>query len=367
MIAAPYPSMLARASVLSSLSRNAFRVEQECWFRTLSFALLLVFVFPAATANAFPPDVYIRAQEASLALIVDGEEVGSGWVAYKEGLVVTVAHAFDAGAKHRIELMSYDGNLIPATLVAVDRGHDIAVLRPETQPKAALFLPLARKRPTVGETIFQFGAPLHRSGVLQPGNVAAPGTAFEYFPEQKDYVEVAYIAALMQRGTSGGPWLNSAGEVVGIQSATVTTNDVLLGIAFMSPADFIGSLLDTLHDAATPTLGLRGDELWQQDHAFLAKWPSALKGVIVGALNQDGPAANAGVKLMDIITAIDGRRVNKVRELLLQIRSRKPGDKVTLEVRTLGEAKSVRREVILGCVEAGSVQQPDSPGGGSDR
>jgi S1-C subfamily serine protease len=286
-------------------------------------------------------------------VLVDGRHVGSGWFASRDGLAVTASHLLGDAGDPRVELLANDDSRTTATLVAIDRGHDLAVLRTATRREAGRFLALARKAPAVGEEIFQFGAPLFRSGLLQTGRIAATRTAFEYYADLRDYVEIVHVAGMMQGGTSGGPWLNARGEVVGLQSGVMSLDGKPVGIAHLVPGEFIRNLLDTRRHAATPSLGLGVDELWQQPGDFLQKLPGGCQGLVVAVLHADGPAAGAGIKAQDVILSIDGQKVVRIRELLRRIRFRKPGDEVSLEVLTPGETHSVSRRVTLGCAETG--------------
>ncbi len=123
------------------------------------------------------------------------------------------------------------------------------------------------------------GAPLFRHRVLLSGKVAATGTTFEYYAER--YVEVIDLAATIAMGMSGGPWLDDAGHLVGVQSGVLTQNSVSVGLAFCVPLPAVKTLLKEKKTAATPTLGTAIEELWQQDHKTLDRFPQDAEGLIV--------------------------------------------------------------------------------------
>lgn len=295
--------------------------------------------------------LYRRCQAACVEVLVDGRHAGSGWFATPDGLLVTASHLFGDATGIRIEVLSDDDTRMPATLVALDRGHDLAVLRTGSRRGSGQWLPFAHKAPVVGEEIFQYGAPLFRSGTLQVGRIGSGRTAFEYYGDLREYVEVVHVSGMMQGGTSGGPWLNARGEVVGLQSGVMSMDGRPVGIAYLVPAEFVRVLLGTMHDAQTPSLGLGVDELWQQSEEFLRKLPDGSEGLVVSVLQEDGPAAKAGLRVQDVITSVDGAKVIRIRELLRKIRAHHPGDTVLLGVITPGSAGVVQRAVVLGRAE----------------
>jgi S1-C subfamily serine protease len=298
--------------------------------------------------------LYQQCQAAGFEVLLDGRHSGSGWFAQRDGLAVTAGHLFDR-RDPRVELLRRGNERVGATLVAIDRGHDIAVLRATARPGGYPTLPLARKRPGLGDEVLQFGAPLFRSETLQPGKVARAETLFEYYGEAIGYVEVLHVAAMMQGGTSGGPWLNAKGEVVGLQSGMMSLDSKPVGIAYLVPCDFIRAMLDSLRDGVTPTLGLAVDELWQQSQEFLQKLPPDTTGLVIAKVRKDGPADRAGIKTTEIIVAADQRKVVRIHELLRLVRGKKPGEGVTLKIFSPGSSGAREQRVELATVEADLV------------
>ena len=296
-------------------------------------------------------------------VLVNGRHSGSGWFARKDGMVVTAAHVFDrrdAG----VEVVSPSRGRLPCLLLAVDCGHDIAILKTKSPAGDFAVLAFASGPLRVGDEILQFGAPLFRPGVLQPGRVARPDTMFEFYPDRKVYAEVIHVAAMMQPGTSGGPWLDHAGNVVGLQSGLMSLEGKPLGIAFLAPAGPIRALLETLRDAETPDAGFWVDHLWERDSEFLRKFPTAAEGLVVSGVRKDGPAAQADIQSGDLVIAAEGKKVIRIRELLAIIRAKKPGDQLKLTLVPAGSAEPLRRTLTLDRAEAALGQPP--PGARSE-
>lgn len=321
------------------------------WGRSALTVLLLPLLLPGcALPSRAPESGYRRCQPACVEVLIDGRHAGSGWLATGEGWLVTAGHLFErrGGA---IELLWSNNARVPARLVAVDRGHDLALLQAANVPRSAKPLELALARPRPGEEIYQFGAPIFRSGVLQTGRVASDTTAFEFASAITDYAEVVLVAAMMQGGTSGGPWLNRRGQVVGTQSSTVSLEGKPVGIACLAPADAILRLLDRRQDAATPTPGLGVDEIWQQSAEFLAKLPSGTEGLVASVVRSEGPAAQAGIQARDVLIEADGQRLVRIADLLRIVRGHRPGDNLDLKFLRPGESGVQEARVVLGRAE----------------
>jgi len=330
--------------------------------------LLMALRWPAAlpAAPASPSSIesiYRRCEAACVEVLVNGHHSGSGWFARADGLVVTAAHIFER-RDGDLEVVSPGRGRLACSLLAVDRGHDIALLKTKAASGDFPVLRIASARLRVGDEILQFGAPLFRAGVLQPGRVARPETLFEFYGSEKVYVEVVHVAAMMQGGTSGGPWLNQAGEVVGLQSGLMSLEAKPVGIAYLAPAAPIRELLKTLCDAATPDAGFWVDQLWEREGEFLKKLPAMTEGLVVSGVRKAGPAAQADIQVGDVVTAAEGRKVARIRELLAIIRGKKPGEQLKLTLLRVGAPEPLQRTLTLDRAEA-DITQPRSNTRGS--
>jgi S1-C subfamily serine protease len=320
--------------------------------------------WPAASlaASTLPPateKIYHRCEAACVEVLVNGRHSGSGWFARKDGLVVTAAHVLER-RDTPIELVSPGRGRLPCSLVAVDLGHDIAILMARSPGGDFPVLGLAASPLRVGDEVLQFGAPLFRPGVLQPGRVARPETMFEFYSDRQVYVEVLHIAAMMQPGTSGGPWLDRAGKVVGLQSGLMSLEGKPLGIAFLVPAGPIQTLLRTLRDAATPDAGFWVDHLWERDSDFLRAFPAGAEGLVVSGVRKGGPAAKTGIQRDDVVVAVEGKKIVRVRELLARIRARRPGEPLKLTLLRAGSTEPFERTLTLDRAEADLAPPPAS-------
>lgn len=313
----------------------------------LAVAALVLIAGPSLSADAASlAGMYRHCLTACPEVLISGRHAGTAWVAGSDGSVVTAGHLFEQ-QQPEIELLFADNSRVTACLVAVDRGHDLALLQADLEGRTLKPLKLTTGHLTVGDEVYQFGSPIFRSGILQPGRVAAEAAKFEFQAGTTDYVEAIPLAAMMQGGTSGGPWLDRRGRVVGVQSSTVSLDAKPAGLAFMAPASAIRRLLKTRTSADTPTIGLGVDELWQQPPEFLEQLPSGTCGLVAAVVREKGPAASAGIIARDVLIEADGQPLVRIADLPRAVRKHRPGETIEFVVLRSGEGDYRRIKVTL--------------------
>ena len=150
---------------------------------------------------------------------------------------------------------------------------------------------------------------------------------------------------------SGGPWLNTAGEAVGVQSGVMSQNNIPIGIAFAGPLAAMRTLLERRKTASTPSLGLIAEELWTQDRKTIDRYPPKTEGLVIKFLQPDGPAARAALKESDLIIAADGKRVRLIADLLRIVMGKQPGQPLELTLLRPDGAGQTKATVNLGKLE----------------
>jgi S1-C subfamily serine protease len=291
---------------------------------------------------------YEKTKAAAVEILVNGHLSGSGFIADPKGLVMTAAHVIESPDR-KLEIRSPSLGRKDARFVAIDLGHDLALLSIEPRKEAYPILKLAEKCPPPGAAVFIFGAPIYRHNVLVPGIVASSETAFEYYADH--FNEVQHIAASVPRGMSGGPWVNAAGEAVGVQSGVMSQNSIPIGIAFADPLSAMRTLLEQRKSAATPSMGLAAEELWTQDRKLIDRYPPKSEGLVVTSLVADGPAARGGLKDADVIIAAGGKGVRLIADLLRIVCSKQPGQRLELTILRPDGAGQSKATVHLGKLE----------------
>lgn len=283
-----------------------------------------------------------------------GRGSGSGVIIRNDGYIITNNHVVDGGQRYFV--LFADGTRRQARLVGTDSLNDIAVLKVDGEvPGVAQIGDSAALQP--GETVLAIGSPLGNfrntvtAGVVSALNRSVPGSGME---------GLIQTDAAINSGNSGGPLINLKGEVVGINTMVVR-NDFgfgssapVEGLGFAVPSSIFANVADQIiatGQVRYPFLGITylmidGEVAAQynlpvQNGAFIS---SGLNGQ--SAVLPDTAAAQAGLREGDIITAVNGQRLDantSLRQLLLQYR---PGDTVELTILRNGKEQNVK--VTLG-------------------
>ncbi len=282
---------------------------------------------------------YDRVQPAAVEILVNGRMAGSGSIVDDNGSVLIAAHMLP-GSDATIEAHSRTLGRYPVRLIAVDRAHDLALLQLPERDTAWPHLSIAQKAPQAGERVFVFGAPVFRHEVMLAGTVARSQPTFEFYDGA--FREIMHITAISPIGTSGGPWVNTRGEIFGVQSAAMTIKGGHQGVAYAAPLSAIRKLLIKKKTIQATTLQTGLEELWSQPPSLLNKLPKGFRGLVVRQLQGNGVAAKAGLKEWDLIVSVNGKLYERTEELMRFIRSKKPGDAIQIEA-TDRDGKNLRK------------------------
>tara|TARA_B100001029_G_scaffold177437_1_gene182129 strand:+ start:675 stop:1634 length:960 start_codon:yes stop_codon:yes gene_type:complete len=301
--------------------------------------MISVLLGVSITCGAAPPRVYAQLQAASVEILVNGRLAGSGSVVDSQGHVLIANHMAPGGGV-RIEAQSKSLGRHALKIVARDKAHDLMLLVLPPRKEGYSHLTLAKDQPKAGQPVFLFGAPVFRHEVMISGTMARSQPTYEFYDGA--FREIFHISAIAPIGTSGGPWVNGRGELIGVQSAAMTVNGAHQGIAYASPLASLKGLLKQKQTIQSATLQTGVEELWGQEPGFIKKLPKDFSGLVVRQLQANGVAAKAGLKEWDIIVAVVGKPVDRTDELINFIRSQKPGQSVEIKA-TDREGKNVRK------------------------
>ena len=262
----------------------------------------------------------------------DSGATGSGFIIDSSGYILTnnhvIAAAVTSGGSITVHLN--DESRYPATVVGRDSSYDLAVLKIQKSNLTALQFGDSDKV-AVGDPVIAIGSPLGLAGTVTLGIISAkdrPVTAGESATENS-FINALQTDAAINPGNSGGPLVDATGAVIGVNSAIATLGSSLgsqtgsIGLGFAIPinqARRTAQQLISTGKAVYPIMGISVDMQYQGRGALIAKSPTAIK---VG-----GPAAKAGLKAGDLITALDGKSINTAEELIVTIRSHSVGDQV---------------------------------------
>ncbi len=268
------------------------------------------------------------------------EAEGSGVIIDEQGHIVTNAHVVD-GAR-QLDVIFSDGTKASAQLVGADTVSDIAVLKITGNVPA--FVPLGDSNALqLGETVIAIGSPLgsYRGsvtvGVVSGLNRSVQGTGQE---------SLIQTDAAINHGNSGGPLLNLAGQVIGINTLVVqntNSGDLAQGLGFAIPSNTVSAIAKQLiaqGKVVYPFIGITYSEI-TPDSAAASNLP-VQQGLVVEQVTPGSPAADAGIQVDDIITALDGTKIDESHSLRTILFQRQPGDTVTLSVLRGGSTLSIK-------------------------
>jgi putative serine protease PepD len=281
---------------------------------------------PPAPMSANTVEVAKRVLPATV-MIQAGRGTGSGFLIDRDGSIMTNNHVVaDATDGSRIRVVFSDGRRLNAVLVGRSPSYDIAVIRVSG---VASLQPVElgdSDQIQVGEPVIAVGSPLGLPGTVTQGIISARNRPVMVSEGATADSPTAYINAIqtdasINPGNSGGPLVDAGGRVVGVNSAILTfaaSRNIGLGFAIpINQAATIADLLIKNGKATYPVIGANVQDV-----------PS---GVELSAVDAQGPAGKAGLKAGDLITKMDGQPVLTMEELIVGIRTRRPGDVVVLD------------------------------------
>jgi putative serine protease PepD len=280
---------------------------------------------------------YITAKTQSTTPFGSGSGVatGSGFVISRDGYIVTNAHVVDGATSVTVKLG--DGAASAAKVVGRDTSSDLAVLK--IDPAGRTLHPLTLANSTslqVGDPTYAIGNPYGLSRSLTTGVVSALQRQISS-PNGFTIDNVIQTDAALNPGNSGGPLLDSTGQVIGVNSQIETgdsngssSSSGNTGIGFAIPANTVRSVVEQLIAKGHAT------------HAYLGIASNdAQPGARVAQVTSGGPANRAGMRVGDVVTAIDGRSISDSSALGSAIDAHKPGDKVSVTVRRAGSSQTL--------------------------
>lgn len=293
------------------------------------------FGFPGFPQGESPFDGGPQTEQRSNAL-------GSGFVVSSEGLIVTNNHVIDGADEIEVEFFS--GKTLPAKVIGKDDKTDIAVLKVES-PEPLPFVKFGDSdKMRVGDWVLALGNPLGQgfsasTGIVSARNRALSGT----------YDDFIQTDAAINRGNSGGPLFNMAGEVIGVNTAILSPNGGSIGIGFSMASNVVSKVVEQLEEFGETRRGWLGVKIQPvTDDIAESLGLSEAKGAMVTDV-PPGPAADAGMKAGDVITSFDGGEVKDPRDLVRRVADAPVGEAVDVVVQRGGEPVDLK--VTLGCRE----------------
>ena len=260
-------------------------------------------------------------------------QVGSGFLVDAEGHIVTSDHVVEGAAEVTITL--HDGTRLEASVVGRDERTDLAVLKVEGDGAYPWLSFGDDGDARVGDWVVAIGNPFGFGGTVTAGILSARGRDIS----TGGYGDFLQVDAPINRGSSGGPLFDARGRVIGVNAAIYAPAGGNVGIGFAVPSTIAAPVVAELIDEGKVSRGWLGVTL-QPLTPELAESLGLenTDGALVADVAADSPAARAGIRRADVVTAVGGRTMTDGRRLARAIGSKEPGDDVTLTVIRDGEA-----------------------------
>lgn len=297
-------------------------------------------------------------QQAPQAHQGHAEALGSGFIISSDGIIVTNNHVIDKAIDIKVTLD--DGTELPAKLLGADPKSDLAVLKIQAPKPLATIAWGDSDKLKLGDQILAIGNPFGIGTTVTAGIVSARGRDLHSGP----YDDFIQIDAPINHGNSGGPLVDSDGQVVGINTAIYSPNGGSVGVGFAIPSDEAKTIVAKLEKSGSIDHGYLGVEI-QPVTADIAEAVglSQSQGALVAQVSDGTPAANAGIKTGDIITGLGNRMVKMPKDLSRFVADLSPGSKETLTV--WRDGKSVDLPVTVGGNDKGDQQASVENGDGA--
>ncbi len=264
--------------------------------------------------------------------------LGSGVIVDPKGYIVTNRHVIDKADRIRVRFEDDPpGVQHDAKVIGADQETDLAVIKVEVDR----VLPSAKMGNSdsmqVGDWVLAVGSPFGLSETVTAGIVSAKGR--DIVPGRQFQTFIQTDAAI-NPGNSGGPLVNMNGEVIGINTAILSETNAYAGVGFALPSktvvDVYNQLIAPEHKVSRGSIGIMFDAV---ENPAIARVYGSGTGVTVSSVVPGSPADNAGLKVGDTITSVDGKKVSKGADLVADIASRKPGSKVNLSFLRNGKSQ----------------------------
>ncbi|PYX94603.1 MAG: peptidase S1 [Acidobacteria bacterium] len=255
--------------------------------------------------------------------------LGSGVIVDPKGYIVTNRHVVEKADRIRVRFQDDPpGVQHEAKVIGTDQETDLAVIKVE----GGKALPAAKLGNSdsmqIGDWVLAFGSPFGQSGTVTAGIVSYKGRNIVPNRQFQSFIQTD---AAINPGNSGGPLVDMQGQVIGINTAILTDTNAYAGVGFALPSNTVVQVYNQLigpeHRVSRGSIGVT---FGAQQNPAIARVYGVSGGVTIQDVVAGSPADQAGLKVGDTITAVDGKEVKTGDDLVSDIASRKPGSKAKL-------------------------------------
>jgi len=279
--------------------------------------------------------------------------VGSGFIIESNGLILTNAHVVEGATTIYVTLT--DKREFKAKLLGLDKRTDVAVVKIEARDLPRLPMGDSSKV-RVGEWVLAIGSPFGLENTVTAGIVSAKSR------DTGDYLPFIQTDVAVNPGNSGGPLLNTAGQVIGINSQIFSRSGGYMGISFAIPIDEAMRVADQLRTNGKMTRGRIGVALGEMTKEIAESLGLGKpRGAYVRNVEPNGPAAAGGIEAGDVILSFNGRELNKSTDLPRVVGETKPGTTATVQVWRKGATRDLTVTVADTDSAQAAAKKSDTP------
>lgn len=274
--------------------------------------------------------------------------LGSGIVIDPRGFILTNLHVVDTlfDAFDTVVTLN-DGRSNPATVVAWDQRNDLAILHVNMGDLTPIAIGDSNSL-AVGDIVFAIGYPRNIGQATSQGIVSALNR------QQDGELTVIQTDAAINPGNSGGALINRYGQLIGINSSIFSESGSFEGIGFATPVNIaIEAARDMIDQAVAGNSGYLGvltGEALNAESSELFFGVDNIRGMLVESVDRGGAAEQAGIQPGDVITAVESSTVTDAENIMMEIRNKRPGDTITIEV--FRDGQTLRLPTTLGFGQA---------------
>jgi Do/DeqQ family serine protease len=268
---------------------------------------------------------------------------GSGVIISDDGFIVTNNHVIDGADEVTVTLSNKKS--FKAKVVGTDPSSDLAVIKIDA--KGLPFLLYGNSDEVkIGQWVLAVGYPLYLETTVTAGIISAKGRSIDINTRQSKTPIESFIQtdAAVNPGNSGGPLITPDGKLIGINSAIASPTGSYAGYSFTIPVNIVKKIVSDIIKYGTPQRAYLGISYAKDNLSDEVKREQGIKddeGVYVLDVTQNGAAASAGIKKGDVITRLNGISVSSGAEMVGQIATYRPGDKITVTFKRDGKEISV--------------------------
>ncbi|MBO7299892.1 MAG: Do family serine endopeptidase [Tidjanibacter sp.] len=266
---------------------------------------------------------------------------GSGVLITEDGYIVTNNHVVDKATKVKVKL--YDGRSFEAKIIGTDPTTDVALLKIEGEKFPYLKFGSSDDL-RLGEWVLAIGSPFDLQSTITAGIVSAKARNLGAIPSQYSIESFIQTDAAVNPGNSGGALVNTAGELVGINTLIQSQTGSYIGYSFAVPSSIVKKVVVDLKEYGIVQRALLGIQYQEINSDFIERFGkeygiSEVGGAWVAEVTAGGAAEAAGIRKGDIVLSIDNKKIDTSARLSEVIASKRPGESVKISVKRDGEVK----------------------------